>query len=167
MSGRVEVRTSGQDDVSKPEMPEVSKVVDEIPVKGATPSTAVAPMGRVALISMGIGIIVAIILLFVEISPGNPKVNRCASVCVLMATLWVTEAVPLAATSLFPLVAFPLLDVNTAAVSSLSLFHTHTLTHTHTHMHRTHSFSPSLSHIHTLRAPPANTSVTLWYTHAA
>jgi di/tricarboxylate transporter len=140
MSGRVEVRTSGQDDVSKLEMPEVSKAVDEIP------STAVAPMGRVALISMGIGILVAIILLFVEISPGNPKVNRCASVCVLMATLWVTEAVPLAATSLFPLVAFPLLDVNTAAVYSLSLLHTHTHTHIYLYIH---SFSPSLSHIHT------------------
>jgi di/tricarboxylate transporter len=90
--------------------------------EAGTRSTAVEPLGRVALISLGIGVLVSFILLFVTMEPGNPKVNRCAAVCVLMATLWVTEAIPLAATSLFPLVAFPILGVNSAAGTASQYF---------------------------------------------
>lgn len=36
---------------------------------------------------------------------------RCAAVAVLMATWWMTEAVPLAATALLPLVLFPVLGI--------------------------------------------------------
>lgn len=42
-----------------------------------------------------------------------PAAWRVAAVVVLMATLWMTEAVPLAATALLPLVLFPLLGVAT------------------------------------------------------
>jgi hypothetical protein len=48
--------------VNKASMPNVAK--SGAP-KGATRSTAVAPLGRVALISLGIGILVSFILLFV------------------------------------------------------------------------------------------------------
>ena len=51
-------------------------------------------------------------LLLVLPSPGLPEPAwRVAAVGVLMATWWVTEAVPLAVTSLLPLVLFPLLGV--------------------------------------------------------
>jgi hypothetical protein len=113
----------------------------------------VAPLGRIALISLGVGILVSIILLFVEMEKGNPKVNRCAAVCVLMATLWVTEVIPLAATSLVPLFAFPLLSVGSAAGVASQYFNgavfspppftfphalhkRHWLTHTRTIIHR-------------------------------
>jgi solute carrier family 13 (sodium-dependent dicarboxylate transporter), member 2/3/5 len=42
-----------------------------------------------------------------------PAAWRVAAVVVLMAVLWMTEAVPLAATALLPLALFPLLDVAT------------------------------------------------------
>jgi hypothetical protein len=54
-------------DVAKPivNKANVPTVVKAGAPKGATPSTAVAPLGRVALISLGIGILVSLILLFV------------------------------------------------------------------------------------------------------
>lgn len=45
---------------------------------------------------------------FADLDPGNPLVTRTAAVAALMAVWWITEALPLAATSLVPLVAFPL-----------------------------------------------------------
>ncbi len=44
--------------------------------------------------------------------------HRLVSVAVLMAGLWVTQAVPLAATSLLPLALFPLLGIQTAEDTS-------------------------------------------------
>lgn len=52
-----------------------------------------------------------VVLLFTDLDPDNPLVTRMASVAVLMAVWWITEAIPLAATSLVPLVAFPLLGL--------------------------------------------------------
>ncbi len=43
--------------------------------------------------------------------PEQPLVGRMAAVVALMAILWITEAVPLAATSLIPIVAFPTLGI--------------------------------------------------------
>lgn len=50
-------------------------------------------------------------LLFFDPVPEEPKVGRMAAVVALMAILWITEAVPLAATSLIPIVAFPVLEI--------------------------------------------------------
>ncbi len=47
------------------------------------------------------------ILLFADLKPGNPVVTRTLAVAVLMATWWVTEAIPLSITALLPLVLFP------------------------------------------------------------
>ena len=52
-----------------------------------------------------------LILLFFNPDPENPEIGKVASVAVLMAIWWITEALPLAATSLVPLVFFPLLGV--------------------------------------------------------
>ena len=47
----------------------------------------------------------------IDLSPGNPAVSRTAAVAVLIAVWWITEALPIPATSLLPLVLFPLLSV--------------------------------------------------------
>lgn len=47
-----------------------------------------------------------------------PAAHRLVSVAVLMAGLWVTQAVPLAATSLLPLALFPLCGIQTAEETS-------------------------------------------------
>jgi sodium-dependent dicarboxylate transporter 2/3/5 len=52
-----------------------------------------------------------LILIFFNPVPQNPNVGKVAAVAVLMAIWWITEAVPLAATSLVPLVFFPIFGV--------------------------------------------------------
>lgn len=64
--------------------------------------------------------LVAVVLFAaILVSPGPrdlPGVaQRLAAVTALMAVLWVSQAIPIAATSLIPLVAFPLLGIQTAA----------------------------------------------------
>jgi solute carrier family 13 (sodium-dependent dicarboxylate transporter), member 2/3/5 len=51
------------------------------------------------------------LVFFTDLEPGNPAVTRTLAVGILMAALWITEAVPLAATSLLPVVLFPLLGI--------------------------------------------------------
>lgn len=51
------------------------------------------------------------IILFVELDSSKPEITKMAAVAVLMATLWITEAIPLAATALIPLILFPLLSL--------------------------------------------------------
>ena len=46
-----------------------------------------------------------------DVAPDNPLVNRMAAVALLMAIWWISDAVPLAATSLLPLVLYPLLGI--------------------------------------------------------
>lgn len=50
-------------------------------------------------------------LLFVDLQPGNPQVTRMAAIILLMAIWWITEAVPLAATALLPIVLFPVMGI--------------------------------------------------------
>lgn len=50
-------------------------------------------------------------ILLSDFSSANPAANRMAAIAILMVILWITEAIPLAATSLFPLILFPLLGV--------------------------------------------------------
>ncbi|MEM1294518.1 MAG: SLC13 family permease [Verrucomicrobiota bacterium] len=61
---------------------------------------------------LGIGLFL-LILAFADFKPGNPLVTRMAAIAVLMATWWITDAIPLAATALLPLVLFPLLGILT------------------------------------------------------
>lgn len=48
-----------------------------------------------------------------NIAPDQPLIARMAAVAVLMAIWWISDAVPLAATSLLPLVLFPFLGIKT------------------------------------------------------
>ena len=50
-------------------------------------------------------------LLIFDFDPDNPKVTRMAAVAILMAVWWITDAIPLYATALLPLVLYPLLGI--------------------------------------------------------
>ena len=59
-----------------------------------------------------VGLIVfALVLLFFNFDQKNLMITRMAAVALLMAVWWVTEAIPLGATSLLPLFLFPLLGI--------------------------------------------------------
>lgn len=59
-----------------------------------------------------IGITAFVLLLLVgNFNPIKPQVNTMAAIAVLMVVLWITEAIPLAATSLIPLIFFPLTGI--------------------------------------------------------
>ncbi len=56
----------------------------------------------------------ALFLLFifmVDLDPAHPAVSRTAAAAILVAVWWITEALPIPATSLLPLVLFPFLGV--------------------------------------------------------
>ncbi len=55
------------------------------------------------------------ILAFVDLD-GNPLTVRMAAIAVLMSVLWITEAIPLAATALLPLVLFPFFGISSSKV---------------------------------------------------
>lgn len=52
-----------------------------------------------------------IILLFTDLKPGHPEVTRTMAVALLMATWWITEAIPLAVTALIPIILFPVMGI--------------------------------------------------------
>jgi len=59
-----------------------------------------------------VALIVFILIMWVlPIEPERPAVKRTLAVAVLMALLWITEAIPLAVTALFPIALFPVLGV--------------------------------------------------------
>ncbi|MCH7689007.1 MAG: anion permease, partial [Planctomycetes bacterium] len=68
-----------------------------------------------------IGLLLFVAILVVPRPAGLPaEAQRLAAVTALMAALWLSQAIPIAATSLIPLVAFPLLGIQSAAVVSKS-----------------------------------------------
>ena len=52
-----------------------------------------------------------ILLIFFDLDPSNPLVTRTAAVAILMAIWWITEAIPISATALIPIVLFPFLGI--------------------------------------------------------
>ncbi len=55
------------------------------------------------------------ILLFAgNLDPAKPQINTMAAIAALMAILWITETIPLAVTSLIPLIFFPILGLLSA-----------------------------------------------------
>jgi sodium-dependent dicarboxylate transporter 2/3/5 len=51
------------------------------------------------------------LLLFVDLDPHHAAVTRTASVAILMAIWWITEAIPIPATALLPVALFPLMGI--------------------------------------------------------
>jgi sodium-dependent dicarboxylate transporter 2/3/5 len=56
-------------------------------------------------------VLFALALVFLDLEPGQPRVTRMTAVALLMATWWVTEALPIPVTSLLPLLLFPILGI--------------------------------------------------------
>ncbi len=52
-----------------------------------------------------------IIILFFDFEPEKPIVTRMAAVAILMAVWWITDAIPLFATALLPMLLYPLLGI--------------------------------------------------------
>ena len=46
-----------------------------------------------------------------DLNPGKPEVTRMAAIAALMAVMWVTETIPMAATALIPIVLYPLMGI--------------------------------------------------------
>ncbi|MBS0202727.1 MAG: SLC13/DASS family transporter [Planctomycetes bacterium] len=71
----------------------------------------------VAIIGRWLGPAVCLIVLFLPTPAGlNPAGQRLAAVVILMAIWWVTQALPIAVTSLVPLALFPALGIQPAKV---------------------------------------------------
>jgi sodium-dependent dicarboxylate transporter 2/3/5 len=51
------------------------------------------------------------VILFLDLGPDRTAATRMAAVAVLMAVWWITDAIPLFATSLLPMVLYPLLGI--------------------------------------------------------
>ena len=62
-------------------------------------------------IGLWLGLSVFVLLLAFPVDPGNAPASRLAAVAALMAIWWVTDAIPLFATALLPLVLYPLLGI--------------------------------------------------------
>jgi len=52
-------------------------------------------------------VLCVLFILFFDLSPGHPEITYTAAIALLMAVWWITEAIPLAATALIPLILFP------------------------------------------------------------
>ncbi|MFC2107299.1 SLC13 family permease [Bacteroidota bacterium] len=56
-------------------------------------------------------IIFLLIIIFGDLEPGKPEITFTFAIAILMAIWWITEAIPLAITSLLPVILFPLLGI--------------------------------------------------------
>ncbi len=55
-----------------------------------------------------------ILILLNDFDTAQPQINTMAAIAVLMAILWITEAIPLAATSLIPFIFYPIVGILSA-----------------------------------------------------
>lgn len=67
-------------------------------------------------------LLVLVVLLFADLSPGHPEVTYTFCVALLMAVWWITEVLPLAVTSLIPVVLFPIMGIMDAKVVAATYF---------------------------------------------
>ena len=71
---------------------------------------ALMKYGRVAVFLIA-PVISIFIILYADLDPENPAVTYTLAVAILMALWWVTEVVPLAITSLIPIILFPVFGI--------------------------------------------------------
>lgn len=71
------------------------------------------------LIKFLLGPLLAILIMFIDVVPGNPEATKMAAVTVWVAVWWFTEAVHLSVTALLPFLLLPLLGIlDTKTVAS-------------------------------------------------
>ena len=61
------------------------------------------------------GLIFGIVILFIDFDRDNSLVQKTLAIAVWMATLWLTEAIPLVVTAFFPIILFPMFGILTSA----------------------------------------------------
>jgi len=100
-----------------PKVKERSAVVVDPKVATAAAATSVEEAGaKAARIGLWLGPLLFFLMLLLPAPAGmSVEAQRVAAVALLIATWWMTEALPLPATSLLPIVLFPLLGVMTTA----------------------------------------------------
>ncbi|WP_372743335.1 anion permease, partial [Neptunomonas sp.] len=77
------------------------------------PETALAPVRGLRLIGLIGGPVAAIIILLLPAPAGMPlEAWRLVAMAVWMVTWWLTEAVPIPATALLPIILMPLLSID-------------------------------------------------------
>ncbi len=74
--------------------------------------TAVGPIGKARMIGLLLGPLIFAVVLLLPLPEGmNVEAKQAIAVALLMICWWVTEAIPLPATALLPILLFPLLDI--------------------------------------------------------
>lgn len=73
---------------------------------------------RLQLVGLFLGPLLFFLIMSLDLVPEKPVVTSMAAVAVLMATWWMTEAIPLAATAILPMLLFPILDIMTGGATA-------------------------------------------------
>ena len=79
--------------------------------KDQTPPAAGETRSRGQRIGLWLGPLLFALTLLLDLEPGRPEITRMAAVALLMAAWWITDAIPLFATALLPLLLYPLLGI--------------------------------------------------------
>jgi sodium-dependent dicarboxylate transporter 2/3/5 len=83
---------------------------------------AVASVWKARIGLIGVPLAALSLLLFVDLDPAHPEVTRMAAVALLMTGWWITEAIPIPATSLLPVALFPLLGILDGRTTAATYF---------------------------------------------
>lgn len=67
-------------------------------------------------------IVAALVMIFADLDPDRPEVTYTLAIAILMALWWITEVVPLAITSLLPIILFPAFGVMNGREVSTTYF---------------------------------------------
>ncbi len=65
----------------------------------------------VQMVGLFLGPVLFFLVLLFDFVPGKPVVTRMAAISLLMSVWWITEAIPLAATALVPMILYPLMGI--------------------------------------------------------
>ena len=66
---------------------------------------------KAQMIGLILGPILFFLVLLIDFVPGKPVVTRMAAIALLMSVWWITEAIPLAATAILPMILYPLMGI--------------------------------------------------------
>lgn len=76
---------------------------------------------HIGLLGKIFGLVLFLVILLMPSPEGlPPNAQRLAAITLLMASLWFTQAIPIAATALIPVFAFPILEIQPSATVSIA-----------------------------------------------